>query len=137
MKGHEQIIPEPPVRTKPEVDVDTLSQIDPDVLEDSYVYVHCYFDNRWQDMLIRIWPTTYLVDKDSGFKSNLVHAEKISFAPMWTRIPDGQTYSFLLIFSALPKTCTLFDLVEQIDQPGGFHIQNISRNKTDVYHVTL
>lgn len=128
---------DPPVKTRPEVDVETLSQIDPSTLEDSFVYVHCYFQNSWRDMLIRIWRSTYLVDKSSGVKSPLVHAENISIAPAWTRVPDGQTYSFLLIFSALPKACTLFDLVEEIDQPGGFHIANISRNTTDVYHVDI
>ncbi len=131
------ITPEPPVKTRPEIDVETLAQIDPDVLEDSFVYVHCNFHNTWKDMLIRVWRTTYLVDQASGTKSPLVHAENISIAPMWTRIPDHQAYSFLLIFSALPKTCQTFDLVEEIDQPGGFHIANISRNKTDVYHVDI
>lgn len=127
----------PPVKTKPEVDIETLSSIAPDVLEDAYVYVHCYFHNTWKDMLIRIWQTTYLVDKASGSRSKLVHAENISIAPMWTQIPNGKTYNFLLIFSALPKSCQSFDLLEDISQPGGFFIENISRNKTDVYHIDL
>jgi hypothetical protein len=127
----------PPVKTKPAVDIDTLHAIDTDVLEDSYVYVHCYFRNGYQDMLIRIWRTTYLIDRVSGARSNLVHAENISFAPVWTQIPDSRTYSFLLIFSALPRSCQLFDLVEDIPQSGGFFVENISRNQTDVYHIDL
>ncbi len=130
-------LPEPPVKIKPSVDVDTLSKIDPDLLEDSFVYVHCYFNNVWRDMLIRVWRSTYLIDKGSGAKSSLVHAENISIAPVWTPIPDGQVYSFLLIFTALPRSCQFFDLVEEISQPGGFHISDISRNKTDVYHVDI
>jgi hypothetical protein len=128
---------EPPVKTKPAVDIDTLHAIDTDMLEDSFVYVHCYFRNTYKDMLIRIWRTTYLVDRTSGSRSKLVHAENISFAPVWTQIPDGKTYSFLLIFSALPKSCQLFDMIEDIPQAGGFFIENISRNQTDVYHIDL
>lgn len=131
------IIKEAPAKTKPEVDVDTLSSIDSSTLEDSYVYVHCHFPNAGKDMLIRIWKTTYLIDKTSGARSKLVHAENISMAPIWTQIPDGSDYSFLLIFSALPKSCQQFDLLEDIPQAGGFFIQNISRNQTDVYHIHL
>jgi len=29
-------------------------------LEASHVYVHCYFNNTVNDMLIRIWKTTFL-----------------------------------------------------------------------------
>ena len=126
-----------PAVIKPEVDTDALTHIDAVTLEDSYVYVHCNFRNKWENMLIRIWKTTYLIDSLSGTRSKLVHAENISFAPVWTRIPDGQQYSFLLIFSGLPKSCKQFDLVEEIPEPGGFFIQNISRNETDVYHIDV
>lgn len=128
---------EPPGKTKPEVAVETRTQINAEVREDSFVYVHCYFHNAWKDMLIRIWKTTFLIDRTSDIRSKLVHVENISLAPVWTQIPDGVTYSFLLIFSGLPKSCRQFDLVEEIDQPGGFFIENISRNETDVYHIDL
>ncbi|MGC1240461.1 MAG: hypothetical protein WA874_02685 [Chryseosolibacter sp.] len=128
--------PELPV-LKPEVDVEVRTRIDALTLDDSYVYVHCNFRNKWENMLIRIWKTTFLVDSLSGTKSGLVHAENITYAPVWTRIPDGQQYSFLLIFSGLPKSCKQFDLVEEIPEPGGFFIQNISRNETDVYHIDV
>ncbi len=88
-------------------------------------------------MLIRIWKTTYLVDSLSAVRSNLVHAENISMAPVWTQIPDGGKYAFLLIFAGLPKSCKQFDLIEEISEPGGFFIQNISRNETDVYHLDV
>jgi hypothetical protein len=119
------------------IGVDTLASIDPEVLEDSYVYVHCQFPISAPGMLIRIWKTTVLKDCHSSAQSQLLHAENISYAPQWTMIPDAGTYTFLLIFSALPKSCTLFDLVEDIPQPGGFLVKNIARNKTDVYRITL
>ena len=128
---------ESPVKAKPEVDMEVLFSIHPELLEDSFVYVHCHVDNGQRDMLIRIWKTTYLVDQAGGTRSGLVHAENISLAPVWTLIPDHMPYTFLLIFSALPKSCALFDLVEEIPQPGGFLVKNIKRNQTDVYHVNI
>ena len=117
--------------------VDILASIDPNILEDSYVYVHCQFPIPAPGTLVRIWKTTVLKDCHSSGRSQLLHAENISYAPQWTMIPDTGNYSFLLIFSALPKACTMFDLVEEIPQPGGFLVKNITRNKTDVYRITI
>jgi hypothetical protein len=135
--GPKIIIQEPPVKIKPVVDDSVLTSIEPSVLEDSYVYVHCSFDNTFEDALIRIWKTTFLVDHSSGAKSSLIHAENISFAPLWTIIPDHSIHNFILIFSALPKSCTSFDLIEEIPQPGGFCVNDIPRNIRDVYHVVM
>jgi hypothetical protein len=128
---------EPPVKAKPYVDMDTLATLHPELMNEAYMYVHCHFDNTWQDMLIRIWKTTYLMDRHSAAKAELIHAENITYAPQWTLIPDKQPFTFLLIFASLPKSCTVFDLLEQISEPGGFHVANIVRNEADVYHVDL
>jgi len=135
--GPRIIIHDPPVKIKPVVDDSVLASIEPSILEDSFVYVHCSFDNSWKDALILIWKTTFLVDHTSGAKSSLIHAESISIAPLWTIIKDNSTHNFILIFSALPKSCTKFDLIEEIPQPGGFLVKDIQRNPRDVYHVTL
>jgi hypothetical protein len=125
----------PDVKPAPEVEV--LTETQTDFQQESHVYVHCYFNNPHSDMLIRIWRTTFLEDNGSGSRSQLVHAENISFAPEWTLIPDKKLFRFLLIFEALPKSCMSFDLIEDIPQPGGFHVAGISRNKTDVYHIDI
>jgi hypothetical protein len=117
----------------PEVGTET----EVDVLQESHVYVHCYFNNTVNNMLIRIWKTTYLVDRGSGTRSKLVHVENISYAPEWTLVPDKKEFRFLLIFDALPRACTSFDLIEDIPQAGGFHVEGIVRNKSDVYHVNI
>lgn len=136
-RGSKVIVQEPPVKTRPGVETDVLTSVDPAVLEDSYVYVHCNFDNPWSNTLIRIWKTTFLIDPLSSTRSSLVHVENISMAPQWTLIPDGITFSFLLVFSGLPKSCRQFDLKEEITQPGGFHVTSIQRNETDVYHINI
>jgi glutathionylspermidine synthase len=119
----------------------TVSQVEVEQeiveLEASHVYVHCYFNNTVKDMLIRIWKTTFLIDKSSSHRSKLVHAENISFAPQWTIIPENKMFQFLLIFEGLPKGCERFDLLEDIPQPGGFYVADILRNKKDVYHVYI
>lgn len=120
--------------TDTEAETETITYTD--VAEDSFVYVHCHLENYSRDALIRIWKTTFLIDHNSGHRSELLHVENITFAPLWTRVP-GSSYSFLLIFSGLPKSCRRFDLIEEIPQPGGFIVKNIARNQTDVYHVDL
>lgn len=119
----------------------TVSQVEVEQetveLEASHVYVHCYFNNTVKDMLIRIWRTTFLIDKSSSHRSKLVHAENITFAPQWTVIPENKMFQFLLIFEGLPKGCERFDLLEDIPQPGGFYVADIMRNKKDVYHVYI
>lgn len=122
---------------KPKVETDVLTSIDSWTLEDQHVYVHCYYKNELPEMLIRVWRSTFLIDKVTGARSELVHAENISFAPQWTIISGRRVFSFLLIFSALPKDCKVFDLVEDIPQAGGFYVPAIKRNELDVYHVDI
>lgn len=130
-------IKEPPAKIKPEVGTEILASISPGTLEEGCVYVHCRCANRGDDLLVRIWRTTFLIDHHSSAKPQLLHAENITIAPQWLLVPKGATHNFLLVFGSLPKTCTQFDLVEEIPQPGGFEIRNISRNERDVYHIDI
>jgi len=123
--------------TKPAVTTETITETQTVTLEAGHVYVHCYFNNTFKDMLIRIWKSTFLIDQGSGSRSELVHIENISYAPEWTMVPDNHLFHFLLIFSALPKSCVKFDLLEDIPQSGGFHVKDIMRNELDVYRVDL
>ena len=109
-----------------------LSQIH----EEKALIVHCTY-NTEIDGGIRIWKSTFLINKASGERSTMHHAENISIAPEWTYVPEGKTYRFILIFAPLPKSCEFFDLLEDIPQAGGFFIQNIKRNKSDVYHMKI
>lgn len=135
MQSH--IIEQPPVRAKPAIDLELLFSIHPELLNDSYVYVHCKFDNPHPESLLRVWRTTFLVDQASGTRSSLVHAENISYAPQWTLVPNRGVYTFLLIFQSLPKSCRVFDLIEEISQPGGFFVPGIARNQKDIYEVWI
>lgn len=108
-----------------------LTQIE----EESQIIIHCHMDCTDFADAARIWPTTFIIDKQTGFESQLVHAEGITMYPNWTNIPQGSSLHFTLFFKGLPKSCKSFDLVEIIPQPGGFECRNIPRNNSDVYHV--
>jgi len=105
--------------------------------EESQVIVHCSYTSTGTGDLIRIWPTTFLLPQNSSYKCQLLHTENITLFPVWTEIPFGKTHTFTLIFQGLPRDCVLFDLVEEIGQPGAFIIKNIRRNQMDVYHVEI
>ncbi len=122
----------PAVKLEDKLMDEILSQIQ----EEGMVIVHCTY-NAEIDGGIRIWNSTFLIDKASGDRSTMHHAENITIAPEWTYVPEGKTYRFSLIFAPLPKSCEFFDLLEDIPQVGGFFVQNIKRNKSDVYHVTI
>ncbi len=107
------------------------------VKEESQVIVHCKFTATEDTSLIRIWNSTFLFPKGSNRRSKLVHTENITLYPVWTPVEKGHTLNFTLIFTALPKNCDFFDLVEEIPQSGGFSVTNIKRNKSDVYTVDL
>lgn len=130
-------IKEAPARVKPEVEKDILESIKEIAKEEGCIYVHCDCANRGDDLLVRIWKTTFLIDRHSRAKTQLLHAENITIAPQWLLVPKNSTHNFLLVFGSLPKSCNQFDLIEQISQPGGFEIRNINRNESDIYHINI
>lgn len=123
--------------TKISISEELLAEIQSKTLEEKQVILHCYFEPEMEGSLIRIWKSSYLIDKASGHKSELVHQENISLYPFWTVVPAGKEYCFTLIFTGLPSSCTYFDFAEIIPQDGGFFVGNIARNKTDIYRVKI
>jgi hypothetical protein len=122
----------PSVKIDPKIKEDLLTQFE----EKGMVIVHCSFSDI-VDRGIRIWSSTFLVDRISGEKSKLLHALNISFAPEWTIAKAGTTMRFTLIFSSLPATCKTFDLIEDAPNLFGFEIYGIKRNPSDIYTVTI
>ena len=115
IETEEQIIAAPPaVKFDDKLKEEILSQVQ----QEGMVIVHCHYEVE-EEGGIRIWQSTFLVDKGSGERSHLHHAENISVAPIWTLVPAGKTYRFTLIFSLLPKSCEFFDLLEDIPEWAG------------------
>ena len=94
--------------------------------------VHCTYDPT---SAVRVWPTTFLIEKETGRKVKLITAFNITFAPEWTIGMENNR--FTLIFGGLSRGCKIFDLVEEIPLPDPFVVKNIRRNKTDVYEVRI
>jgi hypothetical protein len=101
--------------------------------EERQTIVHCNCTPEDSEAY-RIWPSTFLIEKESGRRAQLITAFNISFAPVWT-FNDGK--GFTLIFEGLSKGCKSFDLIESIPQAGGFEVRDIPRNNTDVYQVSF
>jgi len=132
-------VSEIPTKKDTTIEITFLKKMKPleDIKEESQVTIHFkYTGSMWGDK-IRIWKSTFLHAKGSSHRSSLVHVENISVHPTWTHVSAGETINFTLIFSGLPKDCEFFDLIEDIPEPGGFIINDIKRNNSDVYHFTM
>lgn len=106
--------------------------------EEKQIFVHCRCDlHGCKYSRIRIWRTTYLMDKGSECRSNLLFAFNISYYPIWDIIPLNRSKSFTLVFGPLPKSCKIFDLIEVTDDSGAFVSYGIPRNGEDVYYLVL
>lgn len=114
---------------------DILVELDSFSAEQGQVVIHGLITSGIEPFFIRVWPTTYLFDRDSTHISELVYFEKITGFPAWTQVDAKKDFCFTLIFSGLPKTCKNFDLHEVIPQSHGFFIPLISRNAQDVYYL--
>lgn len=126
--------------TKPKVKID--KKIKEEIAEqedlEAQVVVHCQIRTPSNmPMGIRIWPTTFLLDNGSQHQSKLLHHENIPLVPQWKEVPPNTSYTFTLIFSALPKSCSKFHMLELIPQSGGFEALDIMRNKMDIYYVKI
>jgi hypothetical protein len=120
--------PAPVVLAAPEVAAEARP------LEPVVVHVRCapgYAD------ALRIWQSTFLLDRDSNHTSSMIGFENISLYPHWTMVPGRRSYRFTLLFEPLPKSVEVFDLSEIIPEPRGWHFPAIRRNREDVYWLDL
>lgn len=122
-------------KPKTKIDKKVLKSLQEYASTEGQVVIHGLVKTQAEGMYIRIWPTTFLFDQLSSYQSELVHFEKISGFPIWTLVPAYTEFAFTLLFSALPKSCVIFDLVELIPQSYGFEVKNVLRNNTDVYYL--
>jgi len=131
-------IPAPPVKKpKTRVDSSIKRKLKELIKPEGQVVVHCMVKSPSYGVMIRIWKSTFLIPKGSNQRCSMLHHENISLYPQWMSIPGGTIHRFTLIFEPLPSSCTLFNLEEIIPDTGGFSVQDIVRNKSDVYHVDL
>ncbi|MCG7280086.1 hypothetical protein MHJ94_02090 [Chryseobacterium taklimakanense] len=127
-----------PTTDKPKIAEELLQSLQTRTLEEKQVIVHCCFPGSAAfGNLIRIWQSTFLIDDTIGHRSHLIHAENIAVFPYWTEVLPMKDFWFTLVFSGLPKECQRFDFMEVIPEEGGFFVQNIRRNESDVYRIKI
>lgn len=123
---------------QPVIAKELLESLQTKIEEEKQVIVHCCFPaSPFLGNLIRIWSTTYLIDRASGHQSKLIHAENITLFPEWTAVPFMKDFWFTLIFSGLPRDCKSFDFKEVIPEEGGFFVNSIKRNSSDIYRIKI
>lgn len=119
-------------KINPSIETATETALETMVAEEGQTIVHCICG---QEAFYRIWPSTFLIEHATGQKARLVTAFNVTFYPDWTPKSAGQ--KFTLIFEGLSKSCVVFDLKEIIPQEGGFEVNSIVRNNSDVYTVNI
>lgn len=123
---------------KPKIAEEILLELKSKMKEEKQVILHCCFKSDFiTEEKIRIWSSTYLMDRGSDHISKLIHFENISLFPTWTDVPVAKEYWFTLVFSGLPDDCKVFDFIELIPQSGGFFEEGIIRNSSDIYRIII
>jgi hypothetical protein len=129
------------VITQPKIHIDAeiLAGLKNQTEELGQVVLHFLYNAPLTSFMnIRIWPTTYLYDQHSSHRSDMVHVENIVLAPMWMPCLPGEKLYFTLVFSGLPKSCSVFDFIEECYVEGGaFEARGIHRNESDVYYLEM
>jgi hypothetical protein len=123
--------------TSPSIAKELKEKLKENLSLESQVVVHINFTSPGRASWLRIWPSTFLFDNHSPHKSKLIFHHNITLYPSYVLVHPDDSLQFTLIFSALPKSCTAFDLIEQIPEKGGFVFRNIQRNTTDIYDLKL
>ena len=124
------------IEEKIETATDLLAKIY--VNEEKQVIVNCNLQTDGLDNYsIRIWPTIYLIPRETNIKCSLIKSFNIAIYPVWQNIGPNANLQFTLLFAGLPSDCKIFDILEIIPEQGGFEVRNIIRNVSDVYYVNL
>jgi hypothetical protein len=126
------------ILTQPEVELDAglLESLKTLQQEENQVILHIHMKIPDPPIGIRIWPNTVLIPHEGGAKAKMIQSIGISRAPQWMFVPR-KSHVFTLIFEGLTKDCHVFDFVEEIPSPGRFQYLGISRNQSDVYHLSM
>ena len=106
-------------------------------LEEKQVIVHCTVTGIPYYNTVRVWPTIYLIPKESDKKSKLLHYFNIVMYPATQFIEATGQHHFTLIFEGLAPGCRYFDILEIITETGAFEARNIARNASDTYQVVF
>lgn len=124
------------VESEIETNAKNIVKMQTDPVPEGQVIIHilhqaCY--SFCSECNIDVYQDIHLIP-DSGLKrSELIHIENRSSSLNFKL--DGKFTRFILIFSALPKSCRTFDFIEPGEK--GWRLLNIQRNASDVYNIKI
>lgn len=109
--------------------------------EDGQTLVHCLYISTNKYLFggwVNIWPSTYLVDAESGEKIGMIQAFQIPLSPQKHFFQcAGQIKRFTLLFPRLPQSWKRFHFVEYTTTGNGFEVKDIMRNNSGVYQIEV
>jgi hypothetical protein len=118
-----------------------INLIDQGLSETGRTFIHCTFtsqpefvDGGW----LNIFPTTYLVNRETSKKLQMEFALDIPVAPkchFFRRV--NEQIRFTLIFPKLPADWQTFTLIEESERENPLVKFDIKRNKFGVYQVIV
>ncbi len=113
---------------------------------EKFTILHCTFFAA-SPVKLRVWKKRANLFDQDGIKYRVCEVYNIMFFPFWTYYyPENGYCCFTLAFEGLRKECTQFKFIEdlkdvdklyKLSERGGFYSEMITRNKTDVYHITV
>lgn len=112
--------------------IESLSKIE----EEGQITIILNFKSVYP-MSQRFWPSIELRSQVNGERAKLIQTLGLNPFPQWTHCAAGKQYQFCLIFESLSKEVTIFSIIEEIPEPGGYFEPNILRNKSDVYRISM
>lgn len=89
------------IKEQIEIAPELLQQIEAE--EEKQVIVHGIIDaTANENLLVRVWPSIFLLPKDSNSKYRLLHHFNIAMYPEWQQLSANESLRFTLVFEGLP-----------------------------------
>ena len=89
------------IKEQIEIAPELLQQIEAE--EEKQVIVHVIIDATANENLqVRVWPSVFLLPKDSNSKCRLLHHFNIAMYPEWQQLSANESLRFTLVFEGLP-----------------------------------
>jgi hypothetical protein len=107
-------------------------------LEDGQTVFHGTYFATKPDDYINLYPTTFLENKDTGARLQMLASFKMPISPVnHDFYYIGESLKFTLLFPKIPKHWKQFDFIEIAAKGIPFVVKNITRNDSGIYKLEL
>jgi hypothetical protein len=106
--------------------------------EDGQSIFHGIYIAKKADDYINLYPTTFLEDKDTGARLQMLASFNMPISPVnHDFYYIGECLKFTLLFPKIPKHWKHFDFIEIAARGIPFVVENITRNDSGIYQLYL